>query len=80
MRTIPIALPDDLAQELAGAGLLNPEAMEDALRERLRAVRLAYLDEVLAKANADADEPMTNDEINAEVAAYRAGKRRAAGS
>lgn len=36
MATMPIQLPDDLAQAAQAAGLLSPEAIERLPRERLR--------------------------------------------
>ena len=79
MKTIPVVLPDDLANDLAEAGLLDPSALEDTLRARLREVHRGYLADPLAKAAADPEPPMTNEEINAEIAAVRAEMRRAAG-
>ena len=36
MTTIELELPDDLAEDAKAAGLLNAEALEEILRERLR--------------------------------------------
>jgi hypothetical protein len=41
--TIEITLPDALAEEAKGAGLLSPEAIEDLLRSKLASDRLRRL-------------------------------------
>jgi hypothetical protein len=78
--TVRLTLPDDLARDLADSGLLEPQVIESILRDRLRATRIADLATVRAALKANPLEPMTNEEINAEIAAYRAEQRRAAGS
>ncbi len=80
MKTVRITLPDDLARDLAEAGLLEPQVIESILRDRLRSARVADLGTILAALSANPPEPMTNEEINAEIAAYRAEQRRVAGS
>jgi hypothetical protein len=77
--TVQITLPDDLARDLAETGLLEPQVIESILRDRLRAARIADMGKILAALEADPLEPMTNEEINAEIAACRAEQRRAAG-
>lgn len=77
--TVRITLPDDLARDLAEAGLLDPQVIESLLRDRLRATRIADFGTIRAALRANPPEPMTNEEINAEIAAYRAEQRRAAG-
>jgi DNA repair photolyase len=70
--TVRITLPDDLARELAEAGLLEPQVIESILRDRLRATRVADFGKLRAALRVDPLEPMTGDEINAEIEAYRA--------
>jgi hypothetical protein len=77
MTTVQITLPDALAQEAARAGLLAPEKIESLLRQRLRAERIEDLQAVRATLAADPLPPMTPEEIQAEIAAYRAEQRRA---
>ncbi|MBL8398581.1 MAG: hypothetical protein JNL84_10645 [Candidatus Accumulibacter sp.] len=76
MTTVQITLPDALAQEATKAGLLAPEKIERLLREerieRMKAARATLATKPLA--------PMTPEEISAEIDAYRAEQRRAAGS
>ena len=45
MTNLQISLPDDVAQAAKQAGLLTPDALEQMLRKRLRALQLARLDE-----------------------------------
>ena len=79
MTTLQITLPDDLARDLAEIGLLEPQVIESILRDQLRATRIADFGTLRAKLSTDPLEPMTNDEINAEIEAYRAERRRASG-
>ena len=77
---VKLELPDPLAAEAQAAGLLAPKQLERMLREALRAKRvekLATAREVLA---ANPFPPMTPEEIQAEIDAYRAEVRRAAGT
>ena len=80
MTTVQITLPDALAQEAANAGLLAPEKIERILRERLRQERIERMKMARATLAAQPMEPMTPEEINAEINAYRTEQRRAAGS
>jgi len=76
---IKLSLPDSLAREAQQAGLLAPEALGRLVREALRGrrvERLAKARELLAAAPLP---PMTPEEIQAEIDAYRAQARRAAG-
>jgi hypothetical protein len=73
-------LPDQLAEEAAKAGLLSADRIEALLREELRSARLETLRAARARLAADPLPPMTADEFQAEIRAYRAEQRRAAGS
>ena len=77
MATVQITLPDDLARDLAASGLLEPQVIEAILRDRQRATRIADLARIRAALKANPLEPMTNEEINAEIEAYRAEQLRA---
>jgi hypothetical protein len=79
MTHLEISLPDDLAREAAREGLLEPEPLERLLRERLRALRLARLAKARARLGDALPAAMTTEEIQAEIDAYRAEQRRAAG-
>jgi len=80
MTTVQIALPDQLVQEAQRAGLLAPEKVEQMLREQLRAGRIDRLARARQKLVAEPLPAMTPEEIQAEIDAYRAELRRAAGS
>lgn len=77
MTKIQIELPDATAQAAREAGLLTPEALERLLTEALR--RKQATDSLLSIADrvaAAGIEPMSMEEINAEVKAARAERRR----
>jgi hypothetical protein len=78
MTTVEITLPDQLAQEAHRAGLLTPEAIERMVRTHLRAERVEKLKQARHTLAANPLLPMTPEEIQAEIDAYRA-ERRAAG-
>lgn len=81
MTTVQITLPDALAQEAAKAGLMAPEKIADILREQLRAERIERLDAARDKLASNPLPPITTEEIQAEIDAYRLEqRRRAAGS
>jgi hypothetical protein len=77
---IQIELPDDTAQAARDAGLLTPEALDRLLKDALR--RKQVLDSLLTTADrlaAAGVEPMSMEEINAEIKAARAERSRRAG-
>ena len=80
MTTIQIELPDATALAARKAGLLTPQALVRLLTEALERQQAA--DSLLAIADrvaAAGIEPMTMEEINAEVKAARAQRRQGAG-
>lgn len=80
MTTIQIELPEATAQAARDAGLLTPQALERLLNEALRRKQAA--DSLLSVADrvaAAGIEPMSMDEINAEVKAARAARKQRAG-
>lgn len=79
MTTIQIELPDATAQAARAAGLLTPQALDRLLNDAL--ARKQAADALLSVADrvAAADiEPMSMEEINAEVKAARAERRQRA--
>lgn len=80
MTTIEITIPDALAAEASGAGLLAPEAIERLLRDKLAAGRLSRFGEARAALATKPPVAMTREEITEEISAYRKGQRLAAGS
>ena len=80
MTTIQIELPDATAQAARDAGLLTPQALDRLLTDALK--RQAAADSLLSIADrvaAAGIEPMSMEEINAEVKAARAERRQRAG-
>jgi hypothetical protein len=80
MTTVQITLPEALFREATKAGLLAPEKIERMLRERLRMERIERMKAARASLAAEPLAPLTPEEISAEIEAYRAEQRRAAGS
>ncbi len=80
MTTVQITISDALAKEAAAEGLLEPGAFEAILCERLAAVRVGKMQAVRQKMVPAAMPPMTAEEIDAEITAYRAERPRAAGA
>jgi hypothetical protein len=78
MTTVQIDLPDELAQNAQQAGLLTSAALERLLADALRSRALVQLDSALAALDADPLPSMSEEEIQAEIDAYRAEKRAAA--
>ena len=80
MTTIQIDLPDAMAQAAQAAGLLTPQALErllaDALKRQQAADSLLTIADRVAAAGV---EPMSMEDINAEVKAARAQRRQRAG-
>lgn len=76
MTTIQIELPEATAQAARAAGLLTPQALDRLLTDALK--RQEAADSLLSIADrvaAAGIEPMSMDEINAEVKAARAQRR-----
>ena len=73
-------ISDALAKEAAAEGLLETGSIEALLRERLAAARVAKMQATRQKLSATGTPPMTAEEIEAEIQAYRAERRRAAGA
>lgn len=71
---LTLNLPDDLAQRAKDAGLLSNEAIEKLLREQLRRQAGEELRTMLDRVQSTGT-PMTEDEVQAEIDAYRAEKR-----
>ena len=75
---VEIELPDTLATQAKKAGLLEPEALQRMLREALLAMRIGDLAQARGVLSANPLPPMTPEEIQAQIDAYRAEVRRAA--
>jgi hypothetical protein len=78
--TIQIDLPDETVKAAQEAGLLTPQALARLITEAIR--RRQVIDSLLSIADrvaAAGIPPMSMEEINAEVRAARAERRRGAG-
>jgi hypothetical protein len=77
MTELKVALPDRLAREAREAGLLTPKAIKallrDAMRRRAAAREFVAVADRVAQAGAA---PMGADEIQLEIDAVRAVRRR----
>ena len=78
MTILTIDLPDNLAKQAKDAGLLAPDAIEAMLRESLRRRAIDELFETADKLAAANIPRMTMDEIQAEVNAVRAQRKKRA--
>jgi hypothetical protein len=80
MTTIEIELPEATAQAAREAGLLTPQALDRLLTEALRRKQAAdALLSIADRVAAAGIEPMSMEEINAEVKAVRAKRKHRAG-
>ena len=74
MSEILLTLPDNLAREAEANGLLKPEFIASLLRAEIRRRRINKLF-AAADRLADLDEPITDAEIETEIAASRQERR-----
>jgi hypothetical protein len=74
MSEIVLTLPDNLVQEARANGLLKPDFIASMLRAEIRRRRVNKLFSA-ADRLADLDEPLTEEEIAAEIAETRREKR-----
>ena len=74
--TIELDLPDALVNEARAKGLFQSDSMGDWVAEELGRRKAAEeLEKILKKIRAQEGEPMTSEEIQAEIDAYRAERR-----
>lgn len=68
MTTLTIDLPDNLAEKARDAGLVNPEAIEQMLRENLRKRGVDELFQAMDRMAAlDSPQIMTPEEVADEI-------------
>lgn len=72
---LKLNLPDRLVQDAKQMGLLEPDNLQTLLREAVRNRRITQLAEARKRIAAAGIPPMSLDEIQAEVDAYRAEHR-----
>jgi len=77
---LKLDLPDRLAQDAAQMGLLSPDSLQSLLREAVRSHRIARLALARQRVAEAGVEPLSLEEIQAEVDAVRAERRNAASS
>lgn len=75
MTELVVKLPDDLARRARNAGLLSDSAIQRLLEEAMRREAGRKLMQVAERVHAAGIEPMSEDEIAAEVDAARAERR-----
>ena len=72
---LKLNLPDRLAQDAAQMGLLDPDSLQTMLREAVRNRRIAQLALARQRIAEAGIAPISLEEIQAEVDAYRAERR-----
>lgn len=72
MTTVEVELPDVLAQSAQSEGLLSAQALQRMLEDTMRRSAGQRLLDVAQRIHAAGIAPMSEEEINAEVRAYRA--------
>lgn len=77
MATIQIFLDDDLAMQAEEFGLLENVAIKSLFTEEIQRRRLDRLLSVADKLAAAGDEPMSAEEVQEEIRAYRKSNRAA---
>jgi hypothetical protein len=75
MMEITLNLPDELARRAQNEGLLSTEAMQRMLEDTLRRAAGQHLLEIADRIHAAGIAPMSEEEVAAEVQAYRVEKR-----
>lgn len=75
MTNITVSLPDDLAQAARSAGLLRDEAIAALLREAMQKRQVDRLFDTMGQLAA-LEPPLTEAEIDAEIATARAERAR----
>ena len=75
---LTIDVPESLAEEARTAGLLKPKVLSDWLREELRRHKACELKEVIDRVASVPGEPMSEGEIEAEIASARMERRKRA--
>ena len=72
---VTLNLPDELVRRAQSEGLLSSEAVQRMLEDAMRRAAGQKLLSVAGQIQAAGIEPMSDEEIAAEVRAYRASKR-----
>lgn len=75
MTNITVSISDELARQAQSVGLLHPEAIEQLLREAMKQRQVDRLFTTIDKLAA-LEPALTEEEIDAEIAAARAERAR----
>lgn len=75
MTELTVKLPDELANQIRDAGLLDEAAVEKVFREALRKQAVGELFDALNEIESAKLPPMTEAEVQAEIDAVRAERR-----
>lgn len=75
---LKLNLPEHLAKDASQMGLLSPDSLQHLLREAVRSRRLAKLELARQRVAEAGIEPLSLEEIQEEVDAVRAERRRRA--
>jgi hypothetical protein len=75
MMQITLDLPDELARRALSEGLLSADAVQRMLEDTMRRAAGSRLLQIADQIHEAGIEPMSEEEIAAEVKAYRAEKR-----
>jgi hypothetical protein len=75
MTELTVKLPDELAQQVRAAGLLDEAAIETVFREALRKQAVGELFAALDEIQAAKLPPMTEQQVQAEIDAARTERR-----
>jgi len=76
---VTLELPDNLAKAAREAGLLAPNVLEKIIAEVLRRRSFDELLSVAERVEAAGIPPLSSEELNAEIQAYRMERRCASG-
>lgn len=76
---VRLSLSDDVAREATAQGLLEPSSLESLLRQELRRRRVDRLFEAADRLAGLAEPPLTEEEVEEEIRAVRAGHAAHAG-
>lgn len=76
---IKLSLPESVAKQAQAAGLLSPEAIEQLIADALRTKAFDQFLSVADRVEAAGIPPMTLEEIEAEIQAYRQERGRNGG-
>lgn len=76
MSEIVLTLPDNIAKEAEEFGLFKPRNMTSMLKAEIRRRKSDKFFEMIDRIAEASGEPMSDEEINAEIAAARAERKR----